>query len=401
LLLLQIVITLIMLILGGYCWISRDSFLQAVTLLLLSASSENGLLADRRSPSQQGEYNPLSVSFPSTTTTNTAMDDFQPIQEQQRQHQVSSQGPKNEDNRYHRSSVWFRKEITQRVRDDPSLAGPLIRLAFHDAATFESGPTYVFGTWQQTGGSNGSIQWEQARPENRGIQRPLDVVKSILLRQVGEQQQQQQQPQTRVVFSLADAIALGGAAAVEAVGGPFIGIRMGRSDVTTADPELLRVPSHKATKRSLVTRTLPSPGLDSIGLRLYFGRLGLSDEEFVALSGCHGLGRHVSLLGMSRTCLKQLTRQCLEEAPVLLPFVMSSVDQWDPKSYFNALLRWNTNQIELGEVAFLPTDVALVVDDGLARHVQRFAKDPDYLNRVFARAYAKLVDHTATTVQRY
>jgi hypothetical protein len=77
---------------------------------------------------------------------------------------------------------------------------------------------------------------------------------------------------------------------------------------------------------------------------------------------------------MSKTCLKQLTRQCLEEAPILLPFVTSSVDQWDPKSYFDALLRWNTNQIELGEVAFLPTDVALVVDDGLARHVQRFAK---------------------------
>jgi L-ascorbate peroxidase len=424
----------------GYC-ISRDSFFNALTLLSLSVSSENGFRADRPSQSQRQTppqvYNPLPVSFPSTTTTsrtNTNTDmisvarnspsiDFQPIQEQQqrqqkerqrqRQRQANNHRPEEEEDQYHISSAWFRNEINQRVRDDPSLAGPLIRLAFHDAATFESSPTYVLGNHVVTGGSNGSIQYEQARTENRGIQRPLDVIQSILFLLLLEKKNDAPKsssqstkattstPSTTVVLSLADAIALGGAAAVEAVGGPHIAIRMGRSDVTTADPEQLRVPSHKATKRSLVNRTLPSAGLDSIGLRLFFGRLALSEEEFVALSGAHGLGRHVSLLGMSKQCLKQLTRTCLEEARVLLPFVKSSVDQWDPSSYFDALLRWNTNQVKLGEVAFLPTDVALVVDDGLARHVQRFAQDLDYFNRVYARAYSKLVDHTATTVQRY
>jgi catalase (peroxidase I) len=159
----------------------------------------------------------------------------------------------------------------------------LIRLAFHDAATFESGPTYVFGTWQQTGGSNGSIQWETG--SNRKLRdSTTSGCSQVQSSSTWRRRRKQQQPQTTVVLSLADAIALTGAAAVEAVGGPFIAIRMGRTDVTTADPERLRVPSHKATQPSLVTRTLPSQGLGSIGLRLYFGRLGLSDEEFVVLS---------------------------------------------------------------------------------------------------------------------
>jgi L-ascorbate peroxidase len=57
--------------------------------------------------------------------------------------------------------------------------------------------------------------------------------------------------------------------------------------------------------------------------------------------------------------------------------------------------------VELGEVAFIPTDVALVVDAGLRRHVQRFAQDQDKYFEVFTRAYQKLVDSTATTIGRY
>jgi hypothetical protein len=90
----------------------------------------------------------------------------------------------------------------------------------------------------------------------------------------------------------------------------------------------------------------------------------------------------------------------LEEAPVLLPFVTESADRFD-NSYFCALLRWYENQVELGEVAFIPTDVALVMDAGLRRHVQRFAQDQDKYFEVFTRAFQKLVDSTATTIGRY
>jgi hypothetical protein len=129
--------------------------------------------------------------------------------------------------------------------------------------------------------------------------------------------------------------------------------------------------------------------------------LGLTEEEFVALSGVHGLGRHVTLLDMPKACLKNLTAQCIEDAPVSLPFVTASVDVFD-NSYFQALLDWYHRDITgPGQVAFLPTDVAMVVDRGLRRHVERLAHDEARFSKIYTRAYQKLVDTTATTKGRY
>ena len=172
------------------------------------------------------------------------------------------------------------------------------------------------------------------------------------------------------------------------------------SKIKYSDRSSNRTVIYDPTSRSLVTTTLPSAALDSDGLRLYFGRLGLSEAEFVALSGTHGLGRHVSLLNMTKSCLKNLTRDCLEEAPVLLPFVTSGVDRFDT-SYFEYLLKWNAQRVELGQVAFIPTDVALVVDPGLKKYVKSFASNPRLYRRTLCRAYQILVDRTATTTRRY
>jgi len=69
---------------------------------------------------------------------------------------------------------------------------------------------------------------------------------------------------------------------------------------------------------------MPSAGLDSDGLRLYFGALGLSEMELVALCGAH-----VTLLDMPKSCLKELTQECLEDAPVLMPFINEDPDSTD------------------------------------------------------------------------
>jgi len=270
-----------------------------------------------------------------------------------------------------------RLAVNNLLQNDPSLAGPLIRLAFHDAATFQR---------DESGGPNGSIRFELEWNENRGLSKPLEIVENI--------------HNSSAALSLSDTIALAGAQAVETAGGPHIPIRLGRVDATTADSLYLQTPFRGTMDdKSLVTRTLPSAGLDSVGLRRYFQRFHLSQAEFVALSGIHGLGRHVSLLGMSKECLRNLTKTCLEEAPVRLPFVTSSVNRFD-NSYFQYLLKWYNREIELGEAAFLPTDVALVVDSGLRRHVQRFAENDDLYRRIFTRAYQTLVETTATTRER-
>ena len=141
-----------------------------------------------------------------------------------------------------------RREIHSLVTQDPALAGQFVRLAFHDSATRDGA----------LGGSNGSLLNELERSENRGLAKPLMML-------VQEQAK-------HADLSLADFIALAGAQAIATAGGPSISIRLGRKDVETADPEFLRRPMSASTPRSMVTKTLPSAGLDSDGLRLYVDR---------------------------------------------------------------------------------------------------------------------------------
>eukprot|EP00977_Amphora_coffeiformis_P010461 scaffold2448_cov155-Amphora_coffeaeformis.AAC.5 len=280
----------------------------------------------------------------------------------------------------------YLNDSSQTSSDDKNVTpGALIRLAFHDAVT---------------GSPNGSIRYELDWSENRALSRPLAVVQTIHAATTTTVDTETDAAANSRVGSLADTLALVAAQSIEYTGGPHVAVKLGRPDSTTADPYLLEKTFAKETKRSIATKIMPDAGLNSHGLRLYFGRLGLAEEEFVALSGIHGLGRHVSLLGMEKNCLKNLTRTCLEEAPVLLPFVTSSTDRFS-NAYFKALLRWNAQNIEMGEVAFIPTDVALVVDPGLRRHVQAFASNERLYTKTFIRAWQILVESTATTLERY
>jgi len=281
------------------------------------------------------------------------------------------------------SSRKLRNRLSQEIESSQQLAGPFLRLAFHDATTYENSGDQI------TGGLNGSIRFEiESRSENRGLSKPYNILYRIWEEEQGGEDDSH--------LSLADTIALAGAVAVETAGGPAIPIRLGRADATVPDPEFLRVPQQAQTRRSRVEKTLPTAGLDSDGLRLYFGRLGLSEPEWVALCGSHGLGRHVTMFDMPRSCVKNLTRTCLEEAPVLMPFVARSVDRFD-NTYFQILLRWNDRTLERGEGSFIGTDVAMVVDPGLRPYVVRYANDQYEYFRVFRRSYQKLVGLTATS----
>ena len=70
-------------------------------------------------------------------------------------------------------------------------------------------------------------------------------------------------------------------------------------------------------------------------------------------------------------------------------------------TYFRKLLKWYDRKVELGEVAFIPTDVAMVVDAGLRKYVQKFAKSESAFESAFASAYQKLVDSNTITQNRY
>ena len=261
----------------------------------------------------------------------------------------------------------LRQAVFGAVADDPTVAGALLRLAFHDAVRRADG---------QTRGADGSIQYEIPDAENVRLGRPLALVMAM-------------KPDG---LSVADAVAVAGAAAVEASGGPRIAIGLGRLDASAAAPATLGRPIAQPgdEARDVVKRTLPEPGLSTVGLRRYFRRVGLSDQELVALMGAHTLGRHNTLLNMTKACLRNLTRECLETAPVRAPFESRTPDAFD-NSYYALLLAWDDRSLERGEANFIPTDVALVLDASFRRHVVAFARSEPLFRTAFARAYAKLV----------
>ena len=103
---------------------------------------------------------------------------------------------------------------------------------------------------------------------------------------------------------------------------------------------------------------------------------------------------------MPKSCLKNLTRECLEAAPVLMPFVAEDPDKLS-NTYFKKLIKWNDRKVKLGEVAFIPSDVDLVVDNGLRKYVKKFARDKEAFYSSFSSAYQIIGNAGTTTPGRY
>ncbi|RKO92777.1 heme peroxidase [Blyttiomyces helicus] len=126
-----------------------------------------------------------------------------------------------------------------------------IRTVFHDCAGGS--------TLDNTGGLDGSLQFELSRTENAGLAPTIGFFQSFVEPGV----------------SLADVIALGGVASVAFCGGPVIPYHPGRVDATTANP----------------TGRVPSATSNLQFLYGVAGRLGLVASEQVALfQGVHTYG---------------------------------------------------------------------------------------------------------------
>ena len=149
-------------------------------------------------------------------------------------------------------------------RGDGTGIGPtLVRLAWHAAGTYSKD--------DKTGGSNGSTM--RMSPEkdwgaNAGLQIARDCMDKI----------KDKHPHV----SYADLWTLAGVTAIEHMGGPIIPWKGGRSD------------SDKPT--SVPDGRLPAADKGDAkktngGIRDVFYRMGFNDQEIVALSGAHALGR--------------------------------------------------------------------------------------------------------------
>ncbi|XP_039041450.1 L-ascorbate peroxidase 1, cytosolic-like [Hibiscus syriacus] len=207
----------------------------------------------------------------------------------------------------------------------------MLRLAWHSAGTFD--------VKTKTGGPFGTMKQptELAHGANNGLDIAVRLLEPI----------KEQLP----ILSYADFYQLAGVVAVGITGGPEIPFHPGREDKPHPPPEG-RLPD--ATK-----------GADH--LRQVFGaQMGLSDQDIVALSGGHTLGR----------CHKE--RSGFEGPWTTNPLIFDN-------SYFKELLSG-----EKEGLLQLPTDKVLLSDPAFRPLVDKYAADEDAFFSDYAEAHLKL-----------
>ncbi|KAI9206756.1 heme peroxidase [Polychytrium aggregatum] len=234
--------------------------------------------------------------------------------------------------------------------DDGSFGPVFVRLAWHAAGTYDK--------TTGTGGSNGATM--RFNPEaSHGANNGLNVARQRL------EKVKEQFPQ----ISYSDLWSLAGVVAIQEMGGPTIKWRPGRSDAASAEA---CTPDGR----------LPDASQAQDHLRSIFYRMGFNDQEIVALSGAHALGRcHTDRSGF--------------EGPWTFSPITFSND------YFKLLLseRWIDRKWDgpkqladkkTGSLMMLPTDISLIKDRVFYKFVQLYAKDQDKFFEDFAAVFQKL-----------
>ncbi|CAI5528950.1 unnamed protein product [Closterium sp. Naga37s-1] len=231
----------------------------------------------------------------------------------------------------------------------------LIRLGWHDAGTFDKS----VGEWPKQGGANGSIRF---RPEidhgaNKGLAGAIALLQPV--------------KDAFPAVSWADLFQLASATAVEFAGGPVIPMRYGRVDSTG--------PEDCTPEGNLPDAGPPSPAEH---LRKVFYRMGLNDQEIVALSGAHTLGRAYA----DRSGWGKESTKYTKDGPGR-PGGSSWTVQWlkFDNSYFKDV---KAKQDE--DLLVLPTDAVLFEDPGFKVYAEKYAADQAAFFKEYAAAHKAL-----------
>ncbi|CAM9345735.1 unnamed protein product, partial [Laminaria digitata] len=220
-----------------------------------------------------------------------------------------------------------------RREDGTSIAGTLVRLAWHASGTYSK----VDGT----GGSNGACM-RMSPEKDWGANAGLDIGRNFI------EAVKAKHPSA----SYADLWTLAGATAIKHMGGPQVAWSSGRTDSNTPTT----VPDGR----------LPNADMGTIGgtiqhVRDIFGRMGFNDREMVALIGAHAVGRcHTEASGYwgpwtnaESTFSNEYFRLLVEE-------------KWTIKTTHEGKKWTGPEQFEdpSGQLMMLHADLALVWDKG-------------------------------------
>ena len=174
--------------------------------------------------------------------------------------------------------------------------------------------------------------------------------------------------------SYADLYTLSGVVAIQAMGGPAIPWRAGRTDAPDG-------------KSSPPDGRLPDATKKAPHLRDIFHRMGFSDKDIVALSGAHSLGRcHADRSGFVGPWTRSPTTFSNEYFRLLLE------EAWVPeKSKAPGGPAWFVNKTDRS-LMMLPSDLALTEDPVFKKYVVEYSKDGAGFAKDFATAFARLLE---------
>ncbi|KAK0240744.1 heme peroxidase [Armillaria nabsnona] len=242
--------------------------------------------------------------------------------------------------------------------DDGSYGPVLVRLAWHSSGTYDKET--------KTGGSNYATM--RFAPESlHGANAGLNVARDIM-----------EKVKTEFPWiSYGDLWTLGGVCAIQEMAGPKIPWRPGRVDGIQA----------QATPDG----RLPDATQGADHLRHIFYRMGFNDQEIVALSGAHALGRcHTDRSGFDgpwtfspTTLTNDFYKLLFEETWV-----------WRKWSGPKQLQDKKTKSLMM-----LPTDYVLTQDKSFKKYAKAYADDQDLFFKDFAAVVSRLFELGVPTEQ--
>jgi len=265
---------------------------------------------------------------------------------------------------HHRVYISLRQDLATLLHaNDNALAPLVVRLAFHAAGTYSR--------HDNTGGSNGArIRFSPERddPVNGGMRPAIAQLEPLKLKYPH--------------VSWADLITLAGATAIPVTGGPYINWRPGRTDDDdgTTSPPNGRLPLASATAAEIHT---------------HFARMSFDEEETTALNGAHVLGKsHANVsrfVGPWVKCNRRFSNDFFRTA---LRNQYVKVKPTGLNEQFEAVGATHGNGEKL---ILLPSDKAILESPRYNRHFIHFADNQADFYRVFARAYARLLEQGMET----
>mmetsp|Transcript_8419 Transcript_8419/g.20940 ORF Transcript_8419/g.20940 Transcript_8419/m.20940 type:complete len:331 (+) Transcript_8419:50-1042(+) len=269
--------------------------------------------------------------------------------------------------------VKVREQIVEILDSEDHMEEPpgpqFVRLAWHSAGT------YCKHT--KTGGSDAATMRYGAEGNwgaNAGLAKSRGLLEEVKVRHPN--------------LSYADLWVFAAIVAIEEMGGPKIPFKPGRTDKAPAATPTWTISKHAEDGR-LPSADMGADAATAAHLRNIFNRMGFNDQEIVALSGAHALGRcHTDASGYWGPWTYAPTTMSNEYYRLLFDV------KWTEKKTHEGKPWTGPRQFEnpAGDLMMLPSDLVLIKDPSFRKYAEAYAKDDDKFKEDFGKAFEKLVN---------